>query len=260
MRVFVRTLEPYQDENGNRIEYDGPSVSSNIRVEFVGSNNLLKVGKPVNIPYLSVQFAADNSVVEIAAATKPRTGLRFLLALGQRSKITIGKNVGSNTRAFVRASEGASVTIGDDCMLASDVEIRTDDTHGIYDVITGLRTNQAKDVTIGEHVWIGKYVAILGGVSVGSGSVIGFRSIVTKDVPNNTIVAGSPAHVIRQNVAWERPNLEQNEPGTMEPPAGHPLSERYWNPTKVDERQVISHPRPNKLVRAKRRLGRFLAR
>lgn len=258
--VTIKTLEPYEDEHGNRIEYDGPPVKKDVSIEFVGSNNVLKVGNPVKVAQLSIKFSANNSVVDIAAATKTQTGLRFGIRIGQGSRVSIGSNVGSASKAFVRASEGASVTIGDECMMASSIEIRTDDTHAIYDVETGLRTNQAKDITIGEHVWIGKYAAILGGVTVGSGSVIGFRSIVTKDVPNNAIVAGTPARVVRTNIAWERPDLDKNEPDTREMPADQHRSERYWNPTKDDKPKVVTQPRPNKLVRAKRRLGRFLAR
>ena len=42
--VTIKTLEPYEDEQGNRIEYDGPPISEKIRIEFLGSNNVLKVG------------------------------------------------------------------------------------------------------------------------------------------------------------------------------------------------------------------------
>ncbi|MGO1590531.1 MAG: acyltransferase [Ancrocorticia sp.] len=256
----LTTLEPYEDEQGNRIEYSGPPVTKNIRIEFVGSNNVLKVGDPVKIAFLSVKFTADESLVEIAAATKNRTGLRFGLVLGQQSRITIGSNVGAASKAFVRASEGASVTLGDDCMLASSVEIRTDDTHAIYDIGTGLRTNPARDITIGEHVWIGKYAAIFGGVTIGSGSIIGFRSIVTKDVPNNAVAAGVPARVVRKNVAWERPNLDKNPLGTETMPSGQRKSEAFWNKTENSEPAVVSLPKPGRFVRVRRRIGRFLAR
>lgn len=55
----------------------------------------------------------------------------------------------------------------------------------------------SKDINIGNDVWIGASATILRGVTVGDGSVIGANSLVTKDVPPYSIVAGNPARVIR---------------------------------------------------------------
>ncbi|MGO1944805.1 MAG: acyltransferase [Ancrocorticia sp.] len=258
--VNIKVLEPYEDEQGNRIEYSGPPVTEKIDIQFLGAGNTLTVADSAKVMSLSAKFTGDHSSVEIAETTKKRTGLRFGLTLGQQSRITIGSNVGAASKAFVRASEGASVALGDDCMLASSVEIRTDDTHAIYDIGTGLRTNPARDITIGEHVWIGKYAAIFGGVTIGSGSIIGFRSIVTKDVPNNAVAAGVPARVVRKNVAWERPNLDKNPLGTETMPSGQRKSEAFWNKTENSEPAVVSLPKPGRFVRVRRRIGRFLAR
>lgn len=55
----------------------------------------------------------------------------------------------------------------------------------------------SKPVTIGDNVWIGANAVILPGVTVGENSVIGAGSIVTRDVPDNIVVAGNPARRIR---------------------------------------------------------------
>jgi acetyltransferase-like isoleucine patch superfamily enzyme len=61
----------------------------------------------------------------------------------------------------------------------------------------------AKPISIGHNVWIGFDCVVLPGVTIGEGSVVGARSVVTEDVPPFTIVAGNPARVIR--------NLENDE-------------------------------------------------
>lgn len=57
----------------------------------------------------------------------------------------------------------------------------------------------AKPVVIKNNVWIGGNVCILGGVTIGNNAIIGAGSVVTKDVPDNAIVIGNPAHVLRIN-------------------------------------------------------------
>ena len=54
------------------------------------------------------------------------------------------------------------------------------------------------DIVIGNDVWIGYEAVILAGVTIGDGAIIGTRAVVTKDVPQNTIVAGVPARVMRE--------------------------------------------------------------
>lgn len=57
---------------------------------------------------------------------------------------------------------------------------------------------QRGDIVVGNDVWIGFEALIMAGVTIGDGAIIGARSVVTKDVPPYTIVAGSPARVIKQ--------------------------------------------------------------
>lgn len=232
----LQELKPYTDENGNLIEYGGePLADATVSVVFRGSGNTLRVAEGAKIRHLAVDFSGDGGLVTIGATTQPRTGLRFSIRLGHECTVTIGDNVGCETRAFVRVSEGASVHIGEDCMFAANIEIRADDSHAIYDVRTGRRANPARTIRIGEHVWLGKNVVVMSGATIGDGSVVGFRSIVTRDIPNNCVAAGAPARVVRRDVAWERPVLSFRRPGIDGVPERERRSEKWWNLTEEDE-------------------------
>jgi len=99
----------------------------------------------------------------------------------------------------VQISCAKRVTLGKRCAIARDAIIRDNDAHQILN--TGLE--MAKDVCIGEHVWIGTRAVILKGVRIGDGTVVAAGAVVTKDVPANCLVAGVPAKVIRENVEWK---------------------------------------------------------
>lgn len=57
-------------------------------------------------------------------------------------------------------------------------------------------------VTVEDRVWIGCNVIVLSGVTIGTGSIIAAGSVVTKDVPPHSLVAGNPAKVIRETEPW----------------------------------------------------------
>ncbi len=118
--------------------------------------------------------------------------------------IHIGNNVQINDYVHIGAIE--SVTIGDRVLIASKVFI-TDHNHGSYGarnihsspaVPPIERLLSSAPVIIEDDVWLGEFVAVLPGVTIGKGSIIGATSVVTKDVPPYSIAVGSPAKVIKK--------------------------------------------------------------
>ena len=102
------------------------------------------------------------------------------------------------------AENGTKLIIGNDCMFSRGIHIATTDSHSVINVMTGERTNHAKDVIIGNHVWLGYCVSIGKGVCIGNNAVVAGHSVVTKSVPCNTIVAGNPAMVVKDGTTWNR--------------------------------------------------------
>ena len=91
------------------------------------------------------------------------------------------------------------VKIGKGTVIGWDVEILDSDQHRIVRESFEMR----KPILIGSHVWIGSRAMILKGVTIGSGSIVAYGALVNRDVPENTLVAGVPAKVIKKDVHWE---------------------------------------------------------
>ncbi|GAL83346.1 hypothetical protein MYP_572 [Sporocytophaga myxococcoides] len=104
--------------------------------------------------------------------------------------------VGSNSRINgVHITVKSEVTIGKNVRIAPYVLILDSDFHSATDHFSDGKTSS---VTIGDNVWIATKSMILKGVTVGEGAVIAAGSVVTKDVPPYTVVAGVPAKVIKK--------------------------------------------------------------
>lgn len=112
--------------------------------------------------------------------------------------IKIGNNVGiSSASIWAYAS---SIIIGNNVKIGSDSIIIDSDLHSL-DYLTRRNSDNyiiSADVIIEDDVWIGTRCIILKGVKIGTRSVIGAGSIVTKDIPADCIAAGNPCRIIRK--------------------------------------------------------------
>ena len=107
--------------------------------------------------------------------------------------ITVGKNVFIN--ACCKFQDQGGIVIGDGVLIGHNVTLATLN----HDERPESRQNIfPKPIKIGNNVWIGSNSTILQGVTIGDGAIIGAGAIVTKNVPENTIVAGVPAKIIRK--------------------------------------------------------------
>lgn len=107
-----------------------------------------------------------------------------------------GKNIRIGRHAFINYNvtimDRGKVTIGDHILLAPNVVITTSN-HPLDPQMRRDSLGIAGPVTIGNDVWIGANAVILPGVTIGNNVVVAAGAVVTKDVPDNTLVAGVPA-------------------------------------------------------------------
>jgi acetyltransferase-like isoleucine patch superfamily enzyme len=139
------------------------------------------------------------------------------LEIGREATISLGRWTWLGQGCKIRAHEGQvsigaksvlgqectisayqHVSIGRECIVADRVML-IDFDHGVVEVERPIREQgiYKRDVRVGHNVWIGYGACLLRGVTVGNNCVIGTNSVVNRDVPDDAVVAGIPARVLR---------------------------------------------------------------
>jgi galactoside O-acetyltransferase len=115
--------------------------------------------------------------------------------------VSLGKNTTVGDHCYLNYNttllDDWTITIGDHVLIAPNVIVSTA-THPLPAELRSDGETLAGPVAIEDGVWIGAGAIVLPGVTIGKGSVIGAGSIVTKDVPPNTLALGVPCKVVRE--------------------------------------------------------------
>ncbi|MGO1544488.1 MAG: sugar O-acetyltransferase [Gulosibacter sp.] len=106
----------------------------------------------------------------------------------------LGENVFVNANVFFM--DGGRIRIGNNVFIGPNTGFYTA-SHPLDFTSRNKGLEQARPITIGNNVWIGAHVAVLPGVTIGDGAVIGAGSVVSRDVPENALAMGSPAKVVK---------------------------------------------------------------
>lgn len=132
----------------------------------------------------------DQLVKELFPNAGENLFLQAPIYVNLASNLEIGNNVA--IMPYFKCMSAGKIIIEDDVQIAFNVAVITND-HDPYQRQVIL----VKDVHIKKNAWIGANATILSGVTIGENAIVGAGSIVTKDVPDNAVVVGSPAKVIK---------------------------------------------------------------
>ena len=183
----------------NTINID-ESASGGISIDLHGKNNTLTIHKNAVIHGFKLDIAGDNCSIEIGESCWLNGSFR---CIANDSHIKIGKST-TMMNVEIYCHEAGRIDIGEDCMFSGNVQIFNSDMHRILDRSTGRRINPAADITINNHVWLGQGVTVAKGCVIGSGSIAAAKAFVRGNIPENVVVAGVPAKVVKADIEWKR--------------------------------------------------------
>lgn len=230
----------YEDAYGNTIEGYTGKIG---KVVFRGCNNHIIIGdKVTGTQNLTFDLSA-NAYIEIERENRINAENKFItrgytgsseviIRRGCRltnvlyrlynnrhvSAVLINEDCTFESNLELHANSGKKIIIGRDCMFSHDIDLWAGDGHSIFDVTTGENVNSVYEklppyrnaIVLGEHVWVSKGAFIMHGTNIGNGSIVGAKSVVKGQFPNNCTIGGNPAAIIKRNSAWSR-DMETND-------------------------------------------------
>jgi acetyltransferase-like isoleucine patch superfamily enzyme len=161
-----------------RLVTDGPC--------FIGPGVTFEVGKDAEVVLGRWSWIGDDSKLRVHAGR---------LEIG--AKTVVGQECTFSTYE--------SITLGRECIVA-DRSMFIDFDHAVMMIETPIRQQglYTRPVRVGHNVWVGYGACFLRGTTTGDNAIVGTYSVVTRDLPDNAVAAGSPARVIRLREAPQR--------------------------------------------------------
>lgn len=162
-----------------------------------------------NMKAVTVKFSGEggNLVVFRDLDTSQRISENFRVEALNGGQVEIGKFLFANAGVLVHASN-ASVVIDDDVMCDSGVVIKAVNYHSVYEE-DGTRLKN-KDLYIGKHVWLDYDSTVYAGAVIGAGTVVEAGSTVYDRIPNNCLVRGNPARIVKRDIFWSWKGVPEN--------------------------------------------------
>jgi acetyltransferase-like isoleucine patch superfamily enzyme len=203
-----------RDSGRNNVIQADDALLERCRIRFRGNENQLIFLPGASVKDCQIELIGDNHRLLIGENVVLTQSILWFE--DQECMISIGSGTTMQRNGHIAVTEpGRKIEIGENCMFSFDVDIRNGDSHSIVEAATGKRVNWAKNISIGEHVWLGAYSQVLGGADIGKNAIIGIRSLVKGKVGEGVIAAGIPAKPIRSGFTWDSRRILDGDPGAL---------------------------------------------
>ncbi|MFL7027235.1 acyltransferase [Enterovibrio norvegicus] len=177
-RLFLTLRNKVKVQSGNTVNIASTTRIRQCHISIKGKGNTLTVDDGANLRGVQIELNGNNC------------------------SLTIGKYSVIGEGCYLSAREnGTTLSIGENCMFSRNVKVMTSDGHDI--LCANKRINPAKSIVIGKRVWLADGTTVLKGSNIGEHSIVGINTVVTHDVPANSIAAGNPAKIIKSDICWD---------------------------------------------------------
>lgn len=193
----MQIIEEFPGENTLNIAEGVAHVDG--AIEIKGRNNIVTIGMPIHSGGFYAKLTGDSELFVGEGAVFNQQVI-YILAPG---KFSVGAGTAWSGPATITMHEASEIVIGEHCLIAGGARISTSHVHKIYDRTTREHLNKARNVTIGDRVWLGAEVKVFPGANIGHDSVVGMGAYVSKAYPPHCLLVGTPAVVKRENIVWE---------------------------------------------------------
>lgn len=178
---------------------------SGLDITIVGDNNVIKVACD-KFENSKLKILANNTRIEFEKNTRLIQSLYVSVWCGNNQYLKWGENSSVFDAKIFLHEENAGLIVGKECMFSAGIAIWATDGHAIMDKSSGTIINSIRGpVIIGDNCWVGYGVYILKNAKLPKGTIVGSRSVVTRDYEEeNSVLAGNPAKIVKKNVSWNR--------------------------------------------------------
>lgn len=202
--------------NKNTLQVENPETNTlvlgkgKMRESFItiyGKGNYVEIKDGYDIVNLKLLVRGNNNRIVIGedfvVNYNTNAGSVCISAKDDNNTIIIGEYAHIRGEAEIVCMEGTKLIIGSNLGMSSETIVRTGDGHRIFDRDSGVRTNMAEDIIIGNDCWIARRGIILKGVVLRDYTIVGTGALVTKKYDeSNVILGGNPAKIIKRNISW----------------------------------------------------------
>ena len=186
----------------NNIAFQGKARTHRVQIsqEWGGDNRIEFRGRPL-LHRCNIMFQGNNNTIVINDDTS-LYDIKLHLR-GNNNRIVIGKSVYMDGNCEFCVADGTEISIGDKCMIAKNISVRTTDGHYIANE-EGVIINPSRNINIGNHVWIGRDAIILKGSSIPQDCIVAAKSVVTSklNAKKNSLLMGIPAKIYKERINW----------------------------------------------------------